>query len=372
MKKKKIKTRYWIFMGIYLSSVIIYALSWKFPKAVDWYRLHLFPISTNTLARLMSAVPISVGEILIIIGIISLVAAVPIFLFGCMRRGRRLAKGYGEYILWALAWIVFSETFHCFVMYHASTVEETYYDSRDYQEEDLLLIYQKVVSKANELSQRMDRNEKQEVVYSADIDQTCIQAMQQLGKEYPYLAGYYPKPKKILNSNLMSQQYLCGIFFPFTMEANYNTTMYIMNRPSTICHELSHLKGVILEDEANYFGFLACISSADEFLQYSGYLSVLPYISREIRNTVSKEKRTGLIQPNEYVGKDVVFLTAEVWDNVEDQAVIETEKISQATDTFLESNLKTNGVSDGMVSYSRVVRLVLHYYLWEDENTLSN
>lgn len=41
---------------------------------------------------------------------------------------------------------------------------------------------------------------------------------------------------------------------------------------------------------------------------------------------------------------------------------------NKTTDKFLQGNLKANGVSDGMVSYSRVVRLLLDYcngILWE-------
>lgn len=49
------------------------------------------------------------------------------------------------------------------------------------------------------------------------------------------------------------------------MEANYNRQMYVANVPATLCHELSHLKGVILEDEANFLGYLACVSSEDAF-----------------------------------------------------------------------------------------------------------
>ena len=76
-----------------------------------------------------------------------------------------------------------------------------------------------------------------------------------------------------------------------------------------------------------------------------------------------------LPQINTFVRKDSVFLTEEAWDKVEKKAVISTETANKATDKFLQSNLKANGVSDGMISYSRVVRLLLDYYdgiLWED------
>ena len=68
-------------------------------------------------------------------------------------------------------------------------------------------------------------------------------------------------------------QQLCGVYSPFTVEANYNGDMPDYNVPHTLCHELSHLKGFMREDEANFIGYLACISSENEAFRYSGYLT---------------------------------------------------------------------------------------------------
>ena len=42
--------------------------------------------------------------------------------------------------------------------------------------------------------------------------------------------------------------------------------------------------------------------------------------------------------------------------------MLKTETVKQAADTFLETTLTLNGVEDGTVSYSRVVKLLLQYY----------
>jgi len=57
-----------------------------------------------------------------------------------------------------------------------------------------------------------------------------------------------------------------------------------------------------------------------------------------------------------------MFLTNESWEQVERRAVLSTETVRQAADTFLDTTLTLNGVTDGTVSYSRVVRLLLQYY----------
>ncbi len=367
------KIRFKILIAIFFVSALLNLASWFFKPAVAWYRQYVFPLWTDTLARVMSVFPFSVGEILIYCGIFVIIFAALLFVTGFLFRGKRMKRfrrGYYEFLLWVIAWVVVTETLNCFVLYHAPTVEEEYFDNRTYGKEELFLVYRELVGRANELAPEMQRDADGNVVYSGDMYAACKTAMQQLGTEYPYLSGYYPNPKKIAASDFMSQQYLCGIYFPFTLEANYNATMYIMNDAATICHEFSHLKGVILEDEANYFGFLACIQSDDAFLQYSGYLSVLNYVAGEVKKVASEEELSELPGASEWVINDIVFLTKDAWDRVEQKAVISTETANKTTDKFLQSNLKANGVSDGMASYSRVVRLLLDYYdgiLWKSE-----
>ncbi len=363
---RKMKIRHRILTGIFLFTGVVYALAWFFPKAVDFYRLFLFPISTNTLARFMSLFPFSVGEFLIIAGIGVVVLAVFIGIAAVFIKGkfRKFVCRYLEFMVWVLAWVAVTETFGCFVLYHATTLEDSYFQGEEIDQETLISLYEYLATQANELSLSFKERDKEEgyPVYEGDVALSCREAMQALGEEYPFLKGYYPRAKAIANSDFMSQQYLEGIYFPFTLEANYNTTMYPVNTPSAICHELSHLKGVILEDEANFFGFLACIKSQDAYLQYSGYLSVLGYVGREVKKTVPEEIRQTMTQPNSQVQKDSVFLTEDSWEKVESKAVIETEVVNQATDAFLDGTLKSNGIQDGMVSYSRVVRILGKWY----------
>ena len=130
---------------------------------------------------------------------------------------------------------------------------------------------------------------------------------------------------------------MLGYYFPFSMEANYNKVAYVTNLPVTICHELAHLKGYIQEDEANFIGFLACISSDDLLFQYSGYLSVLNYVNNDFYEAVGEdyERYMAEVQIDRQVYEDAVFV---------------------------ETSLKLNGVDDGMVAYSRVVGLLLQRY----------
>lgn len=248
-----------------------------------------------------------------------------------------------------------------------------------YELGELIGVYNMVAEQCNRLSGIMDRDEDGMVVYSGslgkdgsllDMEDMARELMAQLGEAYEQLDGYYPRPKALLSSDFMCQQHMQGYYFPFSMEANYNDVMHILNFPSTMCHELAHLRGYIYEDEANFIGYLACVQSEDAFFQYAGYLSMLVYLHNDIyraqkENEAVYAETVARIQPvkvEAQVWTDNVFVVQEEWDRINGKALIDTEVVDRAADVFIDTNLKVNGISDGAVSYSRVVRLLLQYY----------
>ena len=62
------------------------------------------------------------------------------------------------------------------------------------------------------------------------------------------------------------------------------------------------------------------------------------------------------------VHRDNIFLTAQERARVGRVALLDTETVDAVSDSIADAGLKLNGVRDGMVSYSRVVELLLRYY----------
>ena len=289
-------------------------------------------------------------------------------------------KGYFGFFAWTLLAVFAIMTLNCTMIYHGSTFSEKYFGEEEAQEqttqertEELLRIYNDIVRHCNELSEVMERDDSGAVVYwggvdsrgnAVDMEDKAIDVMQSLGKRYDQLDGYYPRPKAMFFSNFMCQMYMCGYYFPFSMEANYNDVMYIMEKPATMCHELAHIRGYIYEDEANFISYLACIGSEDPFFIYSGYLSVLSYVDNAYYEAVGKDAELYLANEriSEQVLSDDIFLLPETWEKVEDKAILSTDTVNQASNTFTETSLNLNGVSDGFAAYDRVTGLLLRYY----------
>lgn len=424
-KNKKAKI---VFLVILAVIFLLNVAAWCSAAFCDWYIANVFPVWVNTYGRITGIFPFSVGEWLIAAGLILAAAALALGVVwavlgtvNAVRRTRsrimerkasgaagiagvwvyarpkqvsgfrRFSRGFFSFFAWTVLAVCLIMTLNCIILYHASSFSERYFgeDDGEYTLAELVTVYNMVAQECNHLAEVMERDDTGMVVYTG-ADGTKIsqrggegwkaglsgmadearKLMQGLGAVYPQLEGWYPRPKVMLFSDFMCQQYMQGYYFPFSMEANYNDVMHILNIPSTMCHELAHLKGFIYEDEANFIGYLACIQSEDAFFQYAGYLSVLNYLYNDICRLAKENPDIYTKTVDEIpiaivsgqVRKDNIFVSDEEWERINGKALIDTEIVDKAADVFIDTNLKVNGVSDGMISYSRVVKLLLQYY----------
>lgn len=368
MKNLFRKKRVWVYSILVGLVLVLNVVAWNSTAFCDFYIKNIFPVWVNTYGRVTGLFPVSLGEYMLVAGVICVFLCPVALLFCVFCRARRYAVGYLRFFAWVLVSVCLVMTLNCTILYHASTFSQQYLPKeiaeREYTLEQLIKVRNHVVVKCNQYSQLMERDEDGDILYEGDMKAEAVKAMQKLGKTYDQLDGYYPRPKPLAASDFFSQQYMTGYYFPFSMEANYNDVMYHMNFPATMCHELAHLRGYIFEDEANFIGFLACVGSEDVVFQYAGYLSVLNYLDNDFYKAVGRDAEKYLAQERilTQASLDNVFVKQEEWDRINAKALIDTETVDEVSDTFTDTTLKLNGVSDGMLSYNRVVRLLLQWY----------
>lgn len=336
----------------------------------DVYIEYVFAFFVNVFSAIMSIFPFSVGEILILVGITLLLIWIVVgILFAIFKEKyniKKCAKTYSLFMAYVITCVSIVMTLNCTLLYRASYLNvKDVPDDREYSIVELRILRNYIVDKCNEYCDKVVRDEDGYIVYDDDINQNAKQYLRNLSDVYERLDGFYPDMKPMKFSNIMTQSYICGYYFPFSFEANYNDLMYIPNLPSTFCHELAHIKGYIYEDEASFLSYLACINSEDIFFTYSGYLNVLYYVDSAYYNALSDENKEEYFeQPviKEQVDFDNQFVLEEVFKEVEDNSIIKTEDMDSISDGFMDITLKINGVEDGKISYSRVVGLLLNYY----------
>ena len=364
------KTPVTVLILLFFLSGVLNAAAWRSTAFANWYTNTLFPVFTSLYGRLTSLAPFSVGERLLVIGVLwvlDLAVITLLLVFLHRRQGYRRFAGHFWYATaWVAAIVLLIQTFGCFIQYHCTPLERSLPGyGTSYTLQDLADLRDYVVTACNTLAEEMPRDADGAVVCEGGeeaMQKEAQKSVQNLSSAYPRLSGYQVRPKPLSFSVFVSQQYMQGYYFPFSMEANYNELMELMNKPFTMCHELSHTHGYIYEDDANFLAFLACTQSDNPVFRYSGWLGILNYVDNAFYENAGKTVYREHVAISDMVSQDNQFLSEETWDMIGRTAKLDTETVKKAADTYVDTTLKANGVSSGKISYSHVVALLLEYY----------
>lgn len=342
-------------------SIVLAVAARQAPGFAQWYGTHLYPVWVGSMGRVMGFFPFSVSEMLLY-----LLAAC--FLIGFVRKvfrrlaglvykpssSRRRPFNINAMILLA-AVLCFLYVANCGINYHKDSFSEISGISvEEYTAEELKELCEWLTDRVAAYSGKVKRGTEGEMLLDIPLESHAVEAMEELGEEYSELAGYYPNPKELVNSWILSVQSLSGVYSPFTIEANYNGDMPDYYIPFTACHELSHLRGFMQEQEANFISFLACTGSEEAAFAYSGSLSgwvqCMNVLYRadydaweEVRERLPEEAEADLKVNREFWAK---------YDG----------RIAEVSNRINDTYLKANGQKDGVKSYNRMVDLIVSYY----------
>lgn len=312
------------------------------PGFGNLYAKFVYPLIVGSIGRFSGLFPFAVVEF-----------SAYVLLFYCLLYGiRHIREGKRLLIrgLFLIACLFFLFTFHCGINYYRTPFSKTSgLEVKKSSSEELKSLCLQLTLIVNGLSEAGVN----EHLDTGLVKSESVKAMQKLGETYPALSGYYPQPKPFLISQYFSIQQLCGQYMPFTVEATYNRFMPDYNIPHTVCHELSHLRGFMREDEANFIGYLACIGSDNEAFRYSGYLTGWVYATNALAKTdaIAYQEICHLLDQRAW---EDLRHNNEFWRRYEGKAA---EVANQMNNTYL----KMNSQSDGVKSYGRMVDLMLAY-----------
>ena len=147
-----------------------------------------------------------------------------------------------------------------------------------------------------------------------------------------------------------------GVYFPWTGESNIDAGLHPIQIPFTLAHEFAHGYGFTAEGTCNFLAYLACSQSENPFFQYSGTLGYWRYLASSYRR-MDRENYSDYFQS---LPKGVVADLYAIDENTDKYPDILPKLRDVAYDTYL----KTQGISEGLKSYNRVVMLVK---AWKDK-----
>lgn len=374
-KKKLGKTERRLFAACVFFAVsgVLMVCARQIPGFAEWYAVHIYQKLTAVVGRVTGLAPFSVVEI----GLYVLLIMLPVTGVRTIVKSVRFGQGGENAFRWAsgvfltVSVLMCLYAVNCGVNYQRESFsEKSGLEAEQYTAEELKAVCLWLTEEVNARAGLVERGGSGEMILTMPgaedrgsdppgemplqvLGDMAVQAMTKLAEDYPDLKGYYPHPKPVCISEILSYQNLSGVYSPFTVEANYNADMVDYNIPFTLCHELSHLRGFMQEEEANFIAFLACVGSGKQDFEYSGYLMGWVYCMNALRRADTEEWQAVREGLDEAVEADLRE-NSRFWDSYDGAVAEVSDKVN---DTYL----KANGQSEGVKSYGRMVDLIIAY-----------
>ena len=314
----------------------------------------------GALGRLCALTSLSVMELLYVLaGAAALVYVVGSVIAVVKARGRRGQRAYGALLLAADVCLTVYALF-C-LMWGVNYWTDSFQDrsgitAQPVAAEDLEAVTAYFAQQLADTADSVPRDENG--VYAVPKEQILAESRLVYGgvtEQFPFLDFRDTGVKAVRCSRFMSIMGFTGVYFACIGESNVNVDSPACLLPSTVAHELAHQRGVAWEQECNFLGVLASVTSGMPDYVYSGWLLGFIHLGNAlyetdpeaywaIRNALPETVSADLRDNNAY------------WDQFRDNVV---EKVS---DTVYDAALKSYGDANGMKSYSMVVELLVAYY----------
>ena len=314
----------------------------------------------GALGRLCALTSLSVMELLYVLaGAAALVYVVGSVIAVVKARGRRGQRAYGALLLAADVCLTVYALF-C-LMWGVNYWTDSFQDrsgitAQPVAAEDLEAVTAYFAQRLADTADSVPRDENG--VYAVPKEQILAESRLVYGgvtEQFPFLDFRDTGVKAVRCSRFMSIMGFTGVYFACIGESNVNVDSPACLLPSTVAHELAHQRGIAWEQECNFLGVLASVTSGMPDYVYSGWLLGFIHLGNAlyetdpeaywaIRNALPETVSADLRDNNAY------------WDQFRDNVV---EKVS---DTVYDAALKSYGDANGMKSYSMVVELLVAYY----------
>lgn len=325
----------------------------------DLYGFNIYPVIVGIFANISGIFPFSVGEIMLILTVLTVLFAIVYFIVNIIRRkGKRTAFLLSSFstILLAASIVLFDFTYAMGINYNRKPFSEiagltTSKYTKEQVREALLYSIENLTAAGEKVTTGADGH----IIVPEDMPQSAIAAMQKLGQKYDSLNSTYTRIKPVMMSELMCYGHITGIFSFFSMEANYNTLNVPEEIGHTVCHELSHMTGFMREDEANYISFLACRDSGDPYLEYSGWYDMTIYMLNAYYSSSTFEEYYSACTKIPYYALNQMDMQSKFWKKYETH-------FGEVAEAMNDTYLKMNDQPEGTKSYGRVVDLFMAEY----------
>lgn len=257
------------------------------PGLCDAYTDHVYGHLAAGLGRLTAPVPFAIGEILMYLGIVLVLAALIILILLIFLRKRdgfrRFAGHYYRTLLMILLCFGVVFTFTWAVPFRGRLLGGHQNSQRkEYNFAEIRALTEYCADTANSAADALIDSADGDFVFPSpeSLRPAIEDALHGISDEFPRLSGYCPPVKTSLCSDILDRMGIGGFTYPYTMEPTHvkYSAADPLFLPALDAHELCHHFGYYKENEANFLAELALMKSSDPFLRLAGALDLYWYV----------------------------------------------------------------------------------------------
>ena len=342
----------------------------SYPAIGEAYARGPFKFLSYLPSRLSSLVPISITEVLCLTAALASPFLIAWFILRIVRsirqkKGRKFFFGKARILTWGLfAMYAFFMLFHG-INYTRRPLEESLgFGQRTYTVEELGEVYIWVILQINEARTKSFEDENGVIAYPGGMNVFWDEAQRHYrdaASIFPSLQGNVGRPKPVAASRYWSYTNIVGLYDPFLCECNVNKATTFTEIASSAFHEMSHLNGYAVENNANLASMLIRMNCDKPEIRYSGFSDALPLIEEDFVKAFNGNSDV-IRQVLEQVPLCDGFYRdwaarVEFWDSINPPPIVETVS-NNVNDSFL----KVNQQKEGVQSYHVQPSVVADYY----------
>ncbi|MGM9645967.1 MAG: DUF3810 domain-containing protein [Eubacteriales bacterium] len=352
-----------VIFAVTLVSAVLYLCYRNSAAFADFFNYHMSAPFRALISSLTTIFPFSVAETAIILS--PLILALLIYLaVKSAKKGTKASLRYIFTLLSAICCIFISFVWTYSSGFYTTSIDKKLgMEDRKISKEELYDTAVILTERLNELSDKIVYSTSGSSImpYSYDelSDKIC-DSYDGIASEYKIIRNFTSRAKPILLSEPFTYTHISGVYSYITGESNINVNYPDFIVASSAAHELAHQRGIARENEANFIAFLACITSDDDFLKYSGYLDVYGYVTNALYSADYELYKEVYAMLDPGVRNDLRSYW-HFFQKYQDSAA------SQVTDKINDSYLQSNGQTEGSKSYGMVTDLVCVYLLGREK-----
>ena len=352
--KRKIPVFFIISSAFFLISSALVLVARASSEAADFLTNTVGAAYRRALAYLSDFIPFSLFEV--VVALLPLAVGLVIFLAVRAHKKGEGRLGLVLSFLGVVFIILSAYNVSMGTAYHTTPLSERLdISEREINAESLTLTMQTLRDEVNRIAPQIEYSDgvSERDTSLDNLSLRICRAYSDFSDKYGFPESFDSRAKGMVASPVMSLLGLTGIYTFYTGESNVNLTYPTFDVAFTTAHELSHQRGILRENEANFAAFLVLYESSDDYLRYAAALTMLEYVGYALYRTDETGYREIMATLDERALSDL-------------RASSEVSKkyggtiLADISDFFNDLFLKSNG-TEGIVSYGMVVTLAVSY-----------